>query len=88
MSSRAIRRRARSSVYLLYPKKVQILTPESQTGVLEMQSAARSATEARKELEAERQRRNEERTQLTGQLEQVRQEVLSLLVLLVQKYKV
>ena len=87
MSSRAIRRRARYSVYLLYPTKVQILTPKSQTGVLEMQSAARSATEARKELEAERQRRNEERTQLTGQLEQVRQEVLSLLVLLVQKYK-
>jgi hypothetical protein len=50
-----------------------------------MQSAARSATEARKELEAERQRRNEERTQLTGQLEQVRQEVLSVLALLVYK---
>jgi hypothetical protein len=45
---------------------------DGKTGVLEMQSVTRSATEAKKELDAERQRRNEERSQLTGQFEQTR----------------
>lgn len=45
---------------------------DGKTGVLEMQSVTRSATEAKKELEAERQRRNEERSQLSAQFEQTR----------------
>ena len=38
-----------------------------------MQSAARSATEAKKEVEQEKQRRSEERAQLSASLEQTRQ---------------
>eukprot|EP00960_Hanusia_phi_P076487 768567-Hanusia_phi.AAC.4 len=60
---------------------------DGKTGILEMQTAARTATEAKQELESEKKRRNEERTQLTAKMQTQRDE-LENKVLMTEKARV